>query len=253
MRASAAAAGLALVTSTASIAMPPTSELLTNRRSVLHSACGLAIFASTPVWAQEPRGSAGRVSWGPFKDLSTDEMEALNERSRSPDAGVLMDSGVRVIDLVVGTGPQPEPGSRIYCHYKVWADGFRSGPVADLSFLENRPYEWILGQPTARMPRGADEGTVGMREGGWRRLVVPSESMYGEAGLRRITKSPTGARYTGAKAPYVVKPGQPAYVDLIMVDGGSGRCEKILHPPGVSDKDASKIKSMTCSYKYEIY
>ena len=37
------------------------------------------------------------------------------------------------------------------------------------------------------------------------------------------------------------------------LDGGSGRCESLLRPPGVSEKDARKLKSMTCSSKYEIY
>ena len=40
---------------------------------------------------------------------------------------------------------------------------------------------------------------------------------------------------------------------LTRLDGGSGRCESLLRPPGVSEKDARKLKSMTCSSKYEIY
>ena len=43
------------------------------------------------------------------------------------------------------------------------------------------------------------------------------------------------------------------YWDLILVDGGSGRCEKLLRPPGVSERDAKKLKSLTCSYANEIY
>ena len=78
-----------------------------------------------------------------------------------------------------------------------------------------------------------------------------------EAALRGMgapgKRGPGGNRYSGAKSPYVVQPNAPAYFDLIMVDAGSGRCEKILRPPGVSEKDASKIRSMTCSYKSEIY
>ena len=64
---------------------------------------------------------------------------------------------------------------------------------------------------------------VGMREGGWRRVYVPDA--YGDAGLRKVSRGPQG-RYTGAKAPFVVQPHAPAYVDLLMFDGGSGRCER---------------------------
>ena len=61
------------------------------------------------------------------------------------------------------------------------------------------------------------------------------------------------SRFTGLKAPLVIQSNAPAYFDIIMLDGGSGRCESLLRPPGVSEKDARKLKSMTCSSKYEIY
>ena len=93
-------------------------------------------------------------------------MDALDEASREPSAGVLLPSGVRVIDMVVGDGPEPAAGKRVYCHYKVWAGGFRAGKVADWSFYDDRPYDWVLGQPTDRLPTGVDEGVRGMREGG---------------------------------------------------------------------------------------
>lgn len=191
-----------------------------------------------------------RVTWGPFKDLSTDEMERLDARSREQDAGRMLPSGVRVIDLIEGTGPPATQGSRVWAHYKVWKDGFRSGATADLSFVDNRPYDWTLGSPTDRIPPGVDEGTRGMREGGWRRLVVPAA--YGEQGLKKINYGPAG-RYTGAKAPYVVPPGATAFVDLIMVDAGSGRCERLLRPVGLSEKEAHKRTSLTCSFLYEVY
>ena len=113
-------------------------------------------------------------------------------------------------------------------------------------------------------------------------MVVPAA--YGEAGLRKVnlsltltlaltltltltptltlapTLTPTKvnvgigkSRFTGLKAPLVIQSNAPAYFDIIMLDGGSGRCESLLRPPGVSEKDARKLKSMTCSSKYEIY
>ena len=55
------------------------------------------------------------------------------------------------------------------------------------------------------------------------------------------------------QAPYVIAPGEAAYFDLIMLDGGSGRCEAMLRPPGLSEAEASKRKSMTCSSANEIF
>lgn len=102
-----------------------------------------------------------------------------------------------------------------------------------------RVYEWYLGSPTDRIPPGADEGALGMREGGWRRLVIPAALAYGEAGLLK----PGG---NDNKAIYVVPPNAPVYFDLRMIDGGSGKCEEILHGPGISDKASQRLKSITC-------
>ena len=211
-----------------------------------------AASASVSTMINPPRSSAMKVTWGPFKDLSTEQMEDLDVMSQDPHAGNTLPSGTRVIDLVAGTGRVPSAGDRIYVHYKVWPGNFRQGKAADVSFFDERPFDWILGTgPTERLPAAVDEGLKGMAEGGWRRIVIPDG--YGDAGLRRISKAPNGGRYVGAKAPYVMQPHEPAYIDLVLVDGGSGRCEKILRPAGVSSKDARKIKSLTCSYAYEIF
>ena len=51
----------------------------------------------------------------------------------------------------------------------------------------------------------------------------------------------------------MIRPNEAAYFDLIMLDGGSGRCEALLRPPGASEAEARKLRSMTCSYKQEIF
>ena len=117
--------------------------------------------------------------------MSAEEMDARDLWSRTGEPkGVVLPSGVRVIDMYEGDGPLPAKGDRVWCHFKVWPNGWRSGPPADSSFLNTRPYDWALGSGgDGRLPAGADEGAVGMREGGWRRLVVPAKLAYGEAGL----------------------------------------------------------------------
>jgi len=212
----------------------------------LSATCNLLL--SRPSSARQEISST-RVSWGPFKGLSDAQIDELDERSRDPTAGVTLDGGLRVIDLVVGPGPQPQRGDRVYVHYKVWANGFRVGQAADYSFADNRPYSWTLGQSNDRLPRTIDDGLLGMREGGWRRVYLPDGF---ESGLRKVSRGPQG-RYVGAKAPLLLQPGAPAYVDLIMLDGGSGRCERFLRPPGASEKEMAKLVSLTCSARMEIF
>jgi hypothetical protein len=152
----AAAAALLLPSSDS----PPHSHLMT-RRGVLAAGGGLATSA-VPMLAS----AKSDFKWGPMAQMTEEQMDALDVASRDPSAGVLLPSGVRVIDMVVGDGPEPAEGNRVYCHYKIWAGGFRAGKVADWSFYDDRPYDWVLGQPTDRIPAGVDVGTRGMREGG---------------------------------------------------------------------------------------
>ena len=71
----------------------------------------------------------------------------------------------------------------------MWANGFDAGQVADLSFLDGKPYDYALGAPTDLIPAGVAEGIAGMREGGWRRLVVPASLAYGADGASAVARA----------------------------------------------------------------
>ena len=169
--------------------------------------------------------------------MSAEEMDARDLWSRTGEPkGVVLPSGVRVIDMYEGDGPLPAKGDRVWCHFKVWPNGWRSGPPADSSFLNTRPYDWALGSGgDGRLPAGADEGAVGMREGGWRRLVIPAKLAYGEQGLK-----------FGKTDTYLVAPNQDVYFELNMVDGGSGKCVRTLQPEGVSEVGQRRLRSISC-------
>jgi peptidylprolyl isomerase len=253
-----------------SLLVPTTSPV--SRRKVIDGAltAAAATFTLTP---------------SPAAAASAEENDRLDQWSKGcvdPDAGCsyTLPSGVRVIDVQEGTGPQPKKGQKVYAHFKVWTDGFRTGVPADSSFRQARVYEWILGQrestsnedararpafsagalrrrtrgarllscatppsvhaATDRMPVGADEVMLGMKEGGWRRAIIPAKLAYGEEGLRQ-----TGVG--GAKTNvFVVPPNTDVFFDLRLMDGGSGRCEELLHPPGVSEKVTGRLKSIGC-------
>ena len=90
--------------------------MLARRSAFAAVAAALCVPPPGPAHAQKAESSAMRVTWGPFKDLTPDEMDRLGEVSKQPDAGKLLPSGIRVIDLVVGDGPQPQLGDRIYAY-----------------------------------------------------------------------------------------------------------------------------------------
>lgn len=101
--------------------------------------------------------------------------------------------GLVVEDLVAGEGEEAGTGSAVAVHYTGWLyDETRPdnrGDEFDTSYKRNRPFEFVLGQ--GRVIKGWDLGVVGMKVGGKRRLVIPSELGYGERGSRSIPPNST--------------------------------------------------------------
>lgn len=91
---------------------------------------------------------------------------------------VTMESGLQYIDIVVGTGEGPNPGDTVVVNYTGWLqDG---GKKFDSSLERTVPFTFPLGQ--GRVIKGWDEGVASMKVGGKRRLIIPPELGYGEAG-----------------------------------------------------------------------
>jgi FKBP-type peptidyl-prolyl cis-trans isomerase FkpA len=90
-------------------------------------------------------------------------------------------SGLQYEDTVVGTGTEAVAGNRVSVHYTGWLyqDGV-AGRKFDSSKDRGQPFVFPLGG--GRVIRGWDEGVAGMKIGGTRRLVIPSELGYGASG-----------------------------------------------------------------------
>lgn len=80
-------------------------------------------------------------------------------------------------DLVVGTGAVATSGSQVTVAYTGWLHD-SNRPDAKGTQFDSRPnFQFRLG--TGAVIRGWDQGVVGMRVGGQRRLVIPPELAYG--------------------------------------------------------------------------
>jgi FKBP-type peptidyl-prolyl cis-trans isomerase len=85
-------------------------------------------------------------------------------------------SGVQVIVIQEGTGEQAVLlTDTITVHYTGWLE---DGTTFDSSVARDEP----LQQPLSGLIEGWQEGLVGMKVGEKRRLLIPSELAYGEAG-----------------------------------------------------------------------
>ena len=82
-------------------------------------------------------------------------------------------------DLVVGTGAQASAGNRVTVAYTGWLYDSSKTDGKGTQFDSNN-YTFTLG--TGQVIKGWDQGVVGMRVGGQRRLVIPPDLAYGSAG-----------------------------------------------------------------------
>jgi FKBP-type peptidyl-prolyl cis-trans isomerase len=84
---------------------------------------------------------------------------------------------VKMEDLKVGTGKEVKPGDTISVNYK---GTLTNGKQFDSSYDRNTPFETKIG--VGAVIKGWDEGIVGMKVGGKRKLTIPPSLGYGSAG-----------------------------------------------------------------------
>ncbi len=97
-------------------------------------------------------------------------------------------SGLKYIDLKVGTGAKAVKGSKIQVHYTGWLyEKGKRGKKFDSSVDRGKPFIVDgLGTPSAHVIPGWNEGIQGMRVGGKRELIIPSKLAYGERGFSSV-------------------------------------------------------------------
>jgi FKBP-type peptidyl-prolyl cis-trans isomerase len=86
-------------------------------------------------------------------------------------------SGLEYEDVKVGTGAEAKAGQTVTVHYAGTLD---NGTEFDASRKRGKPFDFRLG--ASEVIRGWDEGVAGMKVGGLRKLTIPSDLGYGDAG-----------------------------------------------------------------------
>ncbi len=102
---------------------------------------------------------------------------------------ITLPSGLKYVDLKVGTGEAAQKGQKVRVHYTGW---LKDGKKFDSSVDRNEPFEFNLG--AGQVIKGWDEGVAGMKVGGKRRLIIPPDLAYGSRGAGGV--SPPNAELT---------------------------------------------------------
>jgi FKBP-type peptidyl-prolyl cis-trans isomerase FkpA len=135
-----------------------------NRLSSLLSLCLLLVTAACGTDSGDPT----KVTYAPA--LGVD----LGAMTRTA-------SGLYLQDQQVGTGAEATSGRYVEVHYSGWLP---NGDLFDTSRDTNKPIAFTLGQ--GRVIQGWEEGLVGMKVGGKRRLIIPPALGYGDRDLGDI-------------------------------------------------------------------
>ncbi|WP_343728435.1 FKBP-type peptidyl-prolyl cis-trans isomerase [Duganella sp.] len=86
-----------------------------------------------------------------------------------------------ITDTKIGTGKEATVGATVFMHYSGWL--YRPlaknmhGKLFDSSIPRGEPLDFVLG--AGRVIKGWDQGIRGMKVGGKRTLIIPSELAYG--------------------------------------------------------------------------
>jgi len=108
-------------------------------------------------------------------------------------AAVSSVTALQSTDLKVGDGAAVSPGQMAVVQYTGWlyetSAKDNKGKQFDSSRERHEPFKFPLG--TGSVIKGWDQGVAGMKVGGNRRLIIPPDLAYGDAGAQGVI--PPGA------------------------------------------------------------
>lgn len=95
-------------------------------------------------------------------------------------------NGLKIQDEVVGNGQEVKSGDTVTVNY---IGTLENGTKFDSSYDRNQPFTTQIG--VGQVIKGWDEGIVGMKEGGKRKLIIPADLGYGSQGVGSIPPNST--------------------------------------------------------------
>jgi len=115
---------------------------------------------------------AGIIIFNNTKNNQSKNMATTSQNIVTKPNGLILD------DLKVGTGKEVKTGDTIKAHY---LGTLENGTKFDSSYDRGEPFEVQIG--VGQVIPGWDEGIVGIKEGGKRKLTIPSALAYGDRGV----------------------------------------------------------------------
>ena len=108
-------------------------------------------------------------------------LSASEEPPGRADKEVITKTGLRYIDLKVGEGEEARPGQVVEVQY---TGRLKDNDTVFETSRGNQPLTFRVG--AGDVLKGWDEGVLGMRVGGKRKLIVPPDLGYGRQGAGSV-------------------------------------------------------------------
>lgn len=102
---------------------------------------------------------------------------SMEENTDTTGNWIKLPSGLQIKDVVIGYGKEAREGDIVAAHY---TGTLEDGTKFDSSYDRGEPFAFPLGG--GMVIKGWDLGLVGMKVGGKRKLIIPSELGYGSRG-----------------------------------------------------------------------
>jgi len=159
------------------------TAVVTGRATYIRNQKPLGQSSHIETWVKraDTTGQSGRTRWQAVSWVSIPiKASILGAKA------VTTPSGLKYEDIVVGTGPSPQPGQEVTVHY---TGTLEDGTKFDSSLDRNEPFQFPIGM--GRVIKGWDEGVMTMKVGGKRKLVIPPQLGYGARGVGPIPPNST--------------------------------------------------------------
>jgi FKBP-type peptidyl-prolyl cis-trans isomerase len=149
--------------------------------ALLLSACGRVESIATPIPTFSPQPTIENAATTPTTAAAPAGQAPAGPTKVDPATLVKTASGLQYAELKVGDGAEAVAGKNVSVHYTGWLE---DGTKFDSSLDRGQPFTLMLG--TGQVIKGWDEGLVGMKVGGSRQLIIPSDLGYGPQGTGPI-------------------------------------------------------------------
>jgi FKBP-type peptidyl-prolyl cis-trans isomerase len=113
---------------------------------------------------------------GSESNQQTQQGDSMNQGMPTYDAASITE--LQLQEIQPGTGEVVQAGNTVAVHY---TGQLPDGTVFDSSIPRNQPFVFTVG--AGQVIQGWDEGLIGMKEGGKRRLLIPASKGYGANGI----------------------------------------------------------------------